>query len=1129
MCLVVKMMSFLQNKQRVITCIAFFLFFVFPINAQEQEGYVKTLGRPGSPGVALEGVTIRVRGGHNAVISDKSGSFSVPLPGLVEGTSYQLQYVSKQGYELNDKGMIGRNYAFSQHVRLPIVMVSRSQLALEKNRIESVAFKKAEERYKKEYFLLEKALEEKRLSIEEYGLRMNKLQESFDKYQEMIPRLSEHYAHIDYDSIDKNEQRIIECIERGDLDEAESFLKDFNAEKVLIQYQAALESIERRLSEAEKFRDEALALQAEVMRRQEKDAEHLFQLYTIALGRFDNEKARFYIETRAALDTMRVQWQLDAGEFWQTYAYDIDRALAYYNRTLRITETDPVVDSLGLARTYNSLASIYNDKAKYQLSLFLHDKAISLLQNESYSDELSISYDGKADIWRKMSRYADALSAYSKAIDYCQDPRGKLTVLMNQSVLFMEESHFNNAKACLEKADSIIQVSRLVENDKEYIIWKIHCLSLSMEQGHWDEAYRDAQVVLSLAKRRFGEVHPVVSGVYSRLGEVCQNQGAYEDALRYFNNQLKIDKLLGITLDMVAGYHNVGNVKFLLKDFDGALEDLKEALSIGENLYRRPNNTLLLLFGDLATIYEEKQMFPEAIACRKNSIDDAIELFGKNNKTLIRLYTNLGVTYCTFGDNHNGLAALSRAEQIYLMSGDDDDTLLPTLYRNLAKCYENKRDANKAILYYKKSIEAYKRVRGEGCEDIACLLYELGSVYNSLKKDKKMALEYFIKACVVFDGISQYYHPEQFVMLYNDLGDIYTKNKQYSAALEAYDKAIGGLAQYDEKLFIERGVSVYYTLEGTLYASKAILYAETGEKEAQKSALIACLSAFSRSPQVSLDVLITFYYALNLILLEQDDFDGIIRYTPEIIEKIESSGISPTKQCILFYNAMLYACFVKDDAEGSARYLKAASEICIATCSPESEEVQTLLEWASGFIDRAKADKDQRKYDIAELYLSAAAFAFDRLCGGEHPRMSVLYNQLGAICYARGDFEEAVNYSIQSLEFQKSHRVPEQDLEIDYTNLAYLYGRKLQNHHKAIEYLGILLDIQKRNKNKDVFQLAKTYHNLGEEYYANNDFYSCIESLKQARSLYLQCENHNDETMNEIDTLLKMAYAKTKN
>lgn len=51
-------------------CFPLLFFTTLSLQAQTQQGYVKTLGRPNQKGVALSGVSIRFRGEHNAVLSD---------------------------------------------------------------------------------------------------------------------------------------------------------------------------------------------------------------------------------------------------------------------------------------------------------------------------------------------------------------------------------------------------------------------------------------------------------------------------------------------------------------------------------------------------------------------------------------------------------------------------------------------------------------------------------------------------------------------------------------------------------------------------------------------------------------------------------------------------------------------------------------------------------------------------------------------------------------------------------------------------------------------------------------------------------------------------------------------------
>ncbi|MBP5643338.1 MAG: hypothetical protein J6X10_03795 [Bacteroidales bacterium] len=111
--------------------------------AQTQHGYIKTLGRPEKPGEALSGVSVRVKGQHNTMLSGNDGTLAILLPGLQNGDAYTIQQVQKKGYVLNETSLIGRQQAFSDKVRLVIVMVPSEQLDVDKQRIEDKAFEVA--------------------------------------------------------------------------------------------------------------------------------------------------------------------------------------------------------------------------------------------------------------------------------------------------------------------------------------------------------------------------------------------------------------------------------------------------------------------------------------------------------------------------------------------------------------------------------------------------------------------------------------------------------------------------------------------------------------------------------------------------------------------------------------------------------------------------------------------------------------------------------------------------------------------------------------------------------------------------------------------------------------------------
>lgn len=76
---------------------------VVAVNAQTQQGLVKTKGRLDSNGKVVKGkpladATVAVKNG-NAVKSGQNGTFALTVP----GSNYYLKEVKKQGYVLTDK------------------------------------------------------------------------------------------------------------------------------------------------------------------------------------------------------------------------------------------------------------------------------------------------------------------------------------------------------------------------------------------------------------------------------------------------------------------------------------------------------------------------------------------------------------------------------------------------------------------------------------------------------------------------------------------------------------------------------------------------------------------------------------------------------------------------------------------------------------------------------------------------------------------------------------------------------------------------------------------------------------------------------------------------------------------
>ena len=249
------------------------------IFAQTQQGFVKTIGRPGKPGVPLENVTIQMVGMVNATTSSATGEFYLSAYNKKDGDAIKLLKVWKNGYELKEKDLIGRSLVFSSHVPIYIAMVDSWQLEADKKRIEDNARRVAEENFQKKKAKIEKENELHQLTAEKYRKQLNELEEKYEKYLSLIGDMADRYSRTDYDNLDSIDIEINICIENGELEKADSLIHTvFDPETALERNRAAKKEIEERINFAQAVIDKANADKEAIL----KDMEYAKQIAAMA-------------------------------------------------------------------------------------------------------------------------------------------------------------------------------------------------------------------------------------------------------------------------------------------------------------------------------------------------------------------------------------------------------------------------------------------------------------------------------------------------------------------------------------------------------------------------------------------------------------------------------------------------------------------------------------------------------------------------------------------------------------------------------------------------------------------------------------------------------------------------------
>ena len=576
--------------------------------AQTQQGYVKTLGRPDKNGEPLSGVSVRVKGEHNPVLSKENGTLTLLLTGKKNGDAYTLQEVQKKGYELNETGVIGRQYAYSDKVPLTIVMVSSAQLQADKQRIENNAYKVAEKNYKAKLELLEKQKLDNAITEEQYREELLDLQDKFEKYQLLIDGLAEHYAHVDYDDLNEKERKINICIENGELEKADSLIKTmFDPIDVLKRNKDALAQLNQQISEANTIIDRANEDMVALLKRQDRDAEYLYHLYTIALSRFDNDKARFYIETRAELDSANVDWQIDAGAFFYQYIGDYGKTLTYNERALRTTKELSEENSIDAALCYHNIGVVFHKRNDYQQALDFYNKSLEITEDlpEEFCVHAVANYNNIGALYKEQGNLTKSLNCYQKSLSilkkkYQIETSDHANCYLNIGTVYYEEEKFDSAMFYYEKALPIYQ--------------------------HFE-----------------GEHSTDMALVYNNMGNVNMNTRDVSQALQIYQKALdiRIEVLNKQHPDVANSYNNIGLAYLYLKDFDKALEYHQKALDVRLQLYGEHHVDVAMSNSNIGWSYAMKEDYLRALPYAIKALEVSACILGKEHPDVVRCYQQL--------------------------------------------------------------------------------------------------------------------------------------------------------------------------------------------------------------------------------------------------------------------------------------------------------------------------------------------------------------------------------------------------------------------------------------------------------------------------------------------------------
>ena len=256
------------------------------------------------------------------------------------------------------------------------------------------------------------------------------------------------------------------------------------------------------------------------------------------------------------------------------------------------------------------------------------------------------------------------------------------------------------------------------------------------------------------------------SDSHMRLGVLYETELNYDDALKHYQQALKLREVLGVKVNVARVYNNLGAIYGIQGKPDSAIEFFEKGLQILEEITKKNDDEL----GVLARIH--------------NNIGDAYSTTGDYNQAKIHLeegikireilgnynhlawsYLNIGIFYSEeeFLDTSLAASYLNKSLEIFNDSNNVNGEAMA--YLQLGNLFYHQEKLDSATLSYNQALETGKL----SSVDSIRVFRNFGSILSK-KGDYNEALNTFLLYSKRFEEIG---NQEEVALLYADIGDLY--------------------------------------------------------------------------------------------------------------------------------------------------------------------------------------------------------------------------------------------------------------------------------------------------------------------------------------------------------------------
>ena len=575
----------------------------------------------------LAGVQVEVRDAGSA-ISDKAGLLTLKFTTLKPGDKVTTRRISKTGFEIFNKEAIDQWNVSSNQQRFKIVLVRSDYFAQFKSKLNQSSTDNYKKKYEEAKAELAKSQRAGKLKEEEYRKKLNELEDQYDNALKNLDNYIDQFARIDLSEVSAEEQRILDMVQEGQIDEAVKAYEALDISGKLRQARETVKALDEGIEKLEDKKAQELQTIKDLKEKQQREIATL----KLAGGKENYDKVAQMLKENALADTTNINVVWDYAYFACSQK-NFKEAERFYLICLNGSK-DNLYQQASFQNNLGNLYSYLNDYTKaeeFYLKALGNQTQLFSQNPDAYRADLAGTLNNLGNLYNGLNDYAKAKEYYLKALE-------------NQTLLFSQNPdayHANLAETQNNLGNLYKNLNNYAKAEEYYLMALENYTQLFSQNPDTYRAY------LASTQNNLGSL-------YHNLHDYAKAEEFYLKALEN-KTQLFSQNPDAYRADLAITQYNLGLFYAILENYTKAeeyflkaLENYTQLFSQNPDAYRadlaRTQNNLGILYHNLHDYAKTEEFY-------LNALENYTQMFSQNPdayrakiartlNTLAYLYTN---------------------------------------------------------------------------------------------------------------------------------------------------------------------------------------------------------------------------------------------------------------------------------------------------------------------------------------------------------------------------------------------------------------------------------------------------------------------------------------------------------